>query len=100
MFTLDPPTAQAGQAQLYRYEADPSAFAPAVTIVTVANDTGADWAVLAGCLQSQSLQQWEWLIILVDAEPATPDLAALAECDPRIRVIGEHSGSATSASNR
>jgi len=100
MFTLDTPTTPAAQASRYHYAADRSAFVPEVTILTIAKEAGADWAALLRCLQGQSVQHWEWLIIPADVDQTANELAALAQNDPRIRVIGEHSGTDTSASNR
>jgi len=66
----------------------PSAF-PAVSVITPYFNTGEVFLETAQCVMSQSLQQWEWLIVNDGSnEPDALDiLSSFRDRDPRIRVI-------------
>jgi glycosyltransferase involved in cell wall biosynthesis len=100
MFTLDTVSSQVTQLPRYCYEADPSAFAPVVTVVTIADSADIAWDALAQCLRLQSVQHWEWVIVLPPTYTATQALSELVAADSRIRSITADVGAAALTCSR
>jgi glycosyltransferase involved in cell wall biosynthesis len=87
MFTLDTVIGQAVQLPRYCYKAESSALAPVVIVITIVDSANIAWATLAQCLQLQSVQHWEWVIVIPPTYAIPQELSALIAADPRINSI-------------
>jgi glycosyltransferase involved in cell wall biosynthesis len=100
MFTLDTVIGQVAQLPRYCYKAEPSALLPIVTVVTIADSFNIAWFALAQCMQLQSVQHWEWIIILPPMYAVPQELSGLVAADPRIHSIAADSGDAALTCSR
>jgi glycosyltransferase involved in cell wall biosynthesis len=97
---VDIPAGQQSRPERYRYQADPNALAPAVTIITVVATVESAWKELAHCLWGQTLQHWQWLIVIPHKYSDAQAFTSLEASDPRIRRIVADAGGAGLAGAR